>query len=193
MGYKSKICVLAHGDMFVRSNMKLLRNKKIVLFGLLCLVLVIGAVFVQLQSIAAKKVHFHAGFQVYKDGKQVSFSDTKYMHEKPCTDDPQEEHKEDEQIEKAHLYGFVGDVVHVHRENVKWNDLFINLSYSIPQDAQTYLNGKKVDTLFQTEIQPYNSIVIFIGKTDDLEDLLKKAVTKQYIQEEEKHSEDCGT
>lgn len=142
-----------------------------------------------------KTVHFHAGFQVYKEGALVDFSGLRYMHEKPCTTDGSESEKhEDEQIEKAHLHDRVGDVVHVHKEHVKWSDLFNNLKYSVePQKVEGYLNGKQINNILDKEIKPYDSLVLFIGEHVDVQSYLSKAVTKANMQEAEKKSENCGS
>lgn len=140
-----------------------------------------------------KVVHYHAGFLVYKDNKLVDFKKPEYMHEKPCKLHPDPNEQVDEQIEKAHLHDFVSDVVHVHREPVYWRDLFTNLKYSIPHDAEGYLNGKKVSDILNTQIHPYDTIIILIGKHGDIKQYLTHQVSKVYIQEKEKGSEQCGT
>lgn len=138
-----------------------------------------------------KAVHYHAGFVVFKDNKQFDFSTVKYMHAKPCGNEEHEEHSpEEEQIEKAHLHDYIGDVVHTHREGALWKDLFINLKYPI-DNAQGYINGKKVDDFQNQPIKPYDSLVVFIGK-NDIEKQLAKAVTKKHIQTVEKKSDNCG-
>ena len=40
-------------------------------------------------------------------------------------------HKEDKQLEKAHLHDLIGTVAHIHRENATWRDLFKNIGYSV--------------------------------------------------------------
>ena len=52
-----------------------------------------------------EEVHYHAGFQVYKDDKLVDFSDFKYMHIEPCSTGDHEEQptQEEEQIEEAQI------------------------------------------------------------------------------------------
>lgn len=140
-----------------------------------------------------KPVHYHAGFIVFKDNKQVVFSDSKYMHAKPCgSQEHTEIDPEEEQIEKAHLHDYVGDVVHVHRAGVQWQDLFTNLTYSLA-DAEGYLNGKKIEN-FQTKIiHPYDSLVVFIGNNTDMNKKLSNAVTKKYIEKVEQKSDNCGS
>jgi len=164
---------------------------------ILALVIILGLTIVAffiLGKHEIKKIHYHAGFVVFENNKQVDFSDFKYMEVKPCNlDEGKNKEKEDEQIEKAHLHDQVGDIVHVERENSKWTDLFTNLHYDIDYKIATaYLNSKKVDNFQNLIIQPYDSLVVLIG-TNDTKKTLSKAVKKSHIQETEKRSENCGT
>lgn len=169
--------------------------KKILIALVVVLILVIIGYFILPRFISPKdKVHYHAGFQVYVDDKLQDFSDWKYMHEKPCSVDgkPIDSH-EDEQIEKAHLHDQTGDVVHVHREGAKWKDLFTNIKYPInDKNLVVYVDGKKVEDFLNKSIEPYESVVIFIGSHKDDEKYLKNAVKRDYIEKIEKKSETCG-
>ncbi|HSW48045.1 MAG TPA: hypothetical protein VLG67_03090 [Candidatus Saccharimonadales bacterium] len=168
--------------------------KKIVL-AVLILLIGIGVVLSQ-TVFKSKPVHFHAGFQVYVDDKLQSFSDFKYMDETPCTKNgkPLPDVHEDEQMEKAHLHDQIGDVVHVHRENATWGDLFKNIKYPIDgQKATAYIDGEKVDDFLTIEIEPYDSLVVFVGKHTDDKNYLKNAVKKDYIKQTEKKSETCSS
>ena len=140
-------------------------------------------------------IHYHAGFQVYKDGVLVDFSGLKYMHDKPCdlNETPVEEEHEDEQEEKAHLHDLIGDVVHVHRSGVVWKELFINLKYPIPENSEFYLSGEKMATGLNTPIKAYDSISIFINSDPLKEQHIASRVTKEHIIETEKRSENCGS
>jgi pimeloyl-CoA synthetase len=138
-----------------------------------------------------EKIHYHAGFVVFQDDKKLDFSDNKFMNIKPCTKN-EEEHEEDEQLEKAHLHDNVGDVIHVEQKNAKWKDLFTNIHFSIDYSKVTaYVNSKKVTDFENQEIHPYDSAVIFIGDND--KKYLKEAVTKKHIMEKETTSESCGS
>lgn len=142
-----------------------------------------------------QKVHYHAGFAVLKDNKQIDFADFKYMVVKPCSLNKEEEKEspEDDQIEKAHLHDQTGDVVHVEREGSKWSDLFANLKYEIDyKNTSAYLNGKKIDKFQNLAIQPYDSLVVLIGP-NDVNKAKSKAITINHIKEAEKRSENCGS
>lgn len=140
-------------------------------------------------------IHYHAGFQVYIDGKLQDFSGAKYMKEDPCTIDNKSHGVVDEQLEKAHLHDRNGQVVHLHRDNVFWSDFFTNIKYDIPQDKEikSFVNGNEVNQIPTTKINPYDSVVIIVGDGTDSSKLLEKAVTRDQIIKEEKKSESCGS
>jgi hypothetical protein len=169
--------------------------KRIIIIIWIFLILLSGGYLVKRTIFKSEPIHIHAGFQVYKDNKLVDFSDFKYMHEMPCTINgkPVDDHEEDEQIEKAHLHDQVGDVVHVHRENAVWRDLFANIKYPIEGSFVAYVNGKKVDNVLDHEIVPYETITIFIGQNSDQETKLRNAVKKERIEQIENKSENCSS
>ncbi len=140
-------------------------------------------------------VHFHAGFQVYIDEKLQDFSGAKYMKEDPCTIDNNSHKVVDEQLEKAHLHDRVGNVVHMHRNNVFWSDFFTNIKYTFPpgKEISSFVNGDEVNEIINTKINPYDSVVIIVGESVDTNELLEKAVTRDQIIKEEKKSESCGS
>lgn len=160
----------------------------------LVLVAILGVTgfFVAKKVFVPKEVHYHAGFVVFENNKKKDFSDFKYMSVKPCG-----EHKEDItdaelQDQKAHLHDNVGDVLHTHREGARWKDLFTNLKYSMEYSKTTaYINGQEVENWQNQPIQPYQSLIIFIGENDKKH--LKEAVKKNHIQLIEKKSENCGS
>lgn len=150
------------------------------------------SLFIYRSMTAPEEVHFHAGFVVFNQGEKQDFSDYKYMHIKPCGEEEHEElSEEEEQNEKAHLHDNVGDVVHVHRDNATWKDLFTNMHVPIDYSKITaFVNGEKISNFANKPIKAYDSAVIFIG--DVKTDLLKEAVTKKYIEQIEQKSENCG-
>jgi hypothetical protein len=143
-------------------------------------------------------IHIHAGFQVYVDGKLQDFSRVEYMSIEQCRAD-QDDHKnmseKEIQLEKAHLHGGVGDVVHIHIKGAKWKDLFINIKYDLPlsKGITAFVDGKEVKNILNEEIKPYQSVVILIGKYNDPDKYLKTAIKKDKIIEAEKEIETCGT
>lgn len=138
-------------------------------------------------------VHYHAGFVVFDNGVKVDFSDVGYMNITPCTEHGPAENETPEhlQMEKAHLHDAVGDVVHSHREGAKWADLFTNIGYEVDYSIVTaYINGEKVTGIKEYPIKAYDSMVLFIGNSD--ESLLSESVGIDHIKEVEKKSENCG-
>ncbi len=156
-------------------------------------VLIIGlsSFFLYEKLITPKKVHYHAGFVVFKDDRKINFSDFKYMRVKPCSEGTDhKESAEDIQAEKAHLHDLVGDVVHVEEKNAYWRDLFYNINYKLDYSkAIAFINGKRVSQFENRKIRPDESLVILIGNNKSYH--LQDAVSKNYIDEKAAKSEDC--
>jgi len=147
------------------------------------------------ENIRNDEYHIHAGFQVYENDQLVDFAKLQYMQISPCSEDHENEAEltpEEEQIEKAHLHDMVGDVVHVHREDATWGDLFTNIEYEIYPDVTAYIDGEQVENVLEKEIAPYESMVILIGERTDIEGKLDSIVSKEHIKEIELKSENCG-
>ncbi len=157
----------------------------------------LGTSVYAVQTRPAAHVHYHAGFQVYINGKLQDYSSFMYMNIKPCVEptDHGTLTPEEEQLEKAHLHDGIGDVVHVHLSNATWQDLFTNIKVRFPEDMplEAYRNGERVDDLLNQTIQSYESVIFFVGDTPNKEELLNQQVTKSRILEAESRSETCGT
>jgi hypothetical protein len=166
----------------------------IIIWGLI-LIIAAGFLILPRTILKPESIHIHAGFQVYNNENKVDFSNFQYMHEMPCTVNGKPiEGRRDEQLEKAHLHDQVGDVVHVHRKNAKWEDFFKNIKYPInDNEATVYIDGKQVENFLDREIVPYESVVIFIGKKENSEILLKRAVSKERIKQIADKSENCSS
>ncbi|SRR5258708_6524102 len=167
--------------------------KRLVLFFIILLLITSLSAYAIRVAIKPKSIHYHAGFHVYVDGKLQDFSADTYMSLIPCG--TVSKNPKIEQLEKAHLHDNVGDVVHVHRKHVIWNDLFKNINFPIDttKPPEGYINSKKVAAPLQQPITAYDSLVLFIGTHGKVDNYLQQAVTKQHVQEVEKHSEPCGT
>ena len=124
-------------------------NKHWVLaFGLLGLILgVVIAAAANVKTAEDEGIHFHAGIQVYVDNELQDFADLKYMKQDPCDDKHEAtDSPEEEQLEKAHLHDLNGDVVHVHRDQATWADLFQNMPYELPVGSPiVYIDGQLFD------------------------------------------------
>lgn len=172
---------------------KLLTIKNAVLLLAIISLLGFSGVILKNKFLPEKKVHYHAGFIVFKDDKKLDFSDFKYMFEKPCTiNGKDDEENENDQLEKAHLHDNVGDVVHIERDGARWKDLFTNINYPIDYSKTTgYINGKKVENYQAKAITPDEILVVFIGKNDINTDLVQ-APSKEYVEKMAKKSTTCG-
>ncbi len=154
----------------------------------------VGGVFLYKHFAQPKVIHFHAGFQVYVDGKLQDYSDQKYMSLLPCGKAYADSALE--QAERAHLHSQVGDIVHVHRVGATWGDLFKNMRVSFPPSKAItgYINGKQVKDILQQPIHPYDRAIILIGNHEDIRTYLQHQVTISHIMKIEKGSfEACGT
>lgn len=170
-----------------------MKKRLSVVISLLVLVVAIGSFFFYKEKSRPDKIHYHAGFLVFKNNKKVNFSDWKYMNIKPCdTETGGKKLDEDEQLEKAHLHDLVGDVVHIEQEGALWKDLFINIRYRVDQDKITaFINGKKMTNYADQPINKSDSLVLFMGDNDFRKGLLQ-APTKAYIELMGKKSITCG-
>ncbi len=138
-------------------------------------------------------VHYHAGFLVFKNGIKQDFSDLKYMEVKPCGEGHEDELTPEEiQIEKAHLHDGIGDVVHVHRDEAQWGDLFTNIGVEMNASVAGYINNQSVHNILDQPIVAYDSVVMIEGDGIAVEDALKQSVSRERIVEAEQKSENCG-
>jgi len=168
-------------------------NKKLLLLIIPIVFILIGfGILLSKKFLIPKKTHYHAGFVVFQNNKQINFSDMKYMFLEPCTLSKKGDGSTaDIQIEKAHLHDNVGDLVHIERTGAKWQDLFTNIHFPINYSQSTaYINGNQIANFQNQPIKNDDSLVIFIGKNDPK--FLSQAVTKQYIEKIAKRSTTCG-
>lgn len=145
-------------------------NKKSKIISSAVFVILIIGFFVLYKTLQVSEnpVHYHANFAVFIDGKEQDFSGDKFMHIEPCSDE-EEEHLEDLD-ERVHLHDNMGNVVHVHDTNVRWEDLFKNLNYKIKgKNIRFYINGKEEKYGLQKIIQSNDKVLIAIGENKDLD------------------------
>lgn len=133
-----------------------------------------------------RSTHFHAGFQIYIDGKLQDYSASVHMAPEVCTLDEKD---------PVHLHNGVGDVVHLHRAGVTWKDLFTYLKLQLPENlpAEAYINGKVTSNLLSRQIKPNDSLILLIGNHQDVSVYLQQQVTLAHIQETTKAGESCGS
>jgi Cu+-exporting ATPase len=140
-----------------------------------------------------EETHLHAGFQIYLDGVLQDYSDDRYMHLNPCSEEQGEDYSMVQ--ERVHLHNNIGDVAHIHVKGVKYLDLMesIGIQDLFGSGYISYLNGQEVSDLLNKEISPYDSAVFMIGnKPDDINNLLVNQVTQEKIVETEEQVENCG-
>lgn len=148
--------------------------------------------YVTPQNTAARVVHSHAAFRVYKNNEPVDFSDNKYMHIEPCAAlERRVRTKEEEQFQKAHLHTNIGDVVHVHRTTARWKDLFRNLPYEVNGTVKAYRDGALISNVLNRKIVPDERLLILIDANDDIEEKLESVPSVDRIREVERASESC--
>ncbi len=151
----------------------------------------LGILAWQTSSKTEPEYHVHAAFDVYVDGQLQDYSDLQYMHVEPCTvahnDQP-----EDDQIEKAHLHDGVGDIVHSHRANATWGDLFQNIKVTLPPPVSGYSNGQAVKDILSQPIKAYDRVLITAGTApENLQAALDQVPSVDYIRQQEQAIESC--
>jgi hypothetical protein len=167
--------------------------KKLVIIFLCIIGVILGYIYIRTKPLSTSaKIHYHAGFLVYVDGKLQDFSGDKYMNIDFCSIPHKTETPEKIQIGRAHLHDNVGDVVHIHRAGAVWGDLFTNMHYAFPagEPIAGYVNGQAVPDILNYPIKPYDSIIITVGDSSAVD--LTKMVSRNHILDVEKHSEGCS-
>lgn len=141
--------------------------------------------------------HYHAGFQIYVNGELQDYSDDKYMHYSPCSIEPEEdEHDEDDPKDRIHLHNNVGNVVHVHADDVTWKEIFESLEIDeyLELSQIHYSDGTdwSVEVL-NSRPEPYESVIFTFGENDNKDLILDNSVDIQVIEDAEYDVENCGS
>jgi hypothetical protein len=143
--------------------------------------------------------HFHAGFQIYVEGKLQDLSTFKYMHFGKCgasagTVDYSKV------TNRVHLHDNVGDVAHIHVDGVTWGNLLESINFQPARGTnfrfppKFYLNGALVKDLESIEITSYDVAVFIYGdKQPSTAQIAKRAITRQRILDSEAIVESCGS
>lgn len=134
-----------------------------------------------------KEVHIHAGFAVYKDNHKLDFSGEEYMHRTPCGEEGTglPDHKID-------LHDNVGDIVHVHRSDATWRDLFEELNLDLTDSVTHYINGQKNPNVGNQKIHDLDRVLILVGNNDSIDTKLQQVPSRERIQEVGSKSETCS-
>ena len=119
------------------------------------------------------KVHEHADFKVYLNGKQFDFRPAKYQDSKDTPKDPY-----------AHLHDGNGDVTHKHRQGITLGYFFKTIGITFDKNCfvtdtkqqfcsdsnntlKLYVNGKPNDKLGEYEFTDLDRILISYGPKDE--------------------------
>ena len=160
---------------------------------LMIVLLLVGAYFVisSTQKKTDDHTHFHAGFIVYVNGEKQDYSDTRFMHLDVCSiPGKQDDHAMDVK-DTVHLHDNVGDVAHIHIENVTWRMLFENINVSFPGNLPVsgYKNGKIIQDILNQPIQKDDTVIFVIGVKKNAD--ISSYVTIERIREVEGKSNSC--
>ncbi len=134
--------------------------------------------------------HYHAEFQVYIDGERKDLSTLDYMYFAPCRVYDFGE-RDLEEIDRAHLHDYVGDVVHLHDGGVTWRVLLSNLS--IEGDLIGYnKKGDLVEGLIDRVILPYESVIFSNTELTNISELVGKLQGADYVRDVEVTAVECA-
>lgn len=139
------------------------------------------------------ELHYHAGFEIYKDGTRMDFTALEFMNVKPCADDEKSDHADTQP--EVHLHDGIGDIVHVHGKVATWNDLFLKLHLDAAT-ASAFINNKPISHVGNAKIQSYDQAVIFVNTPKNQKELISKSMARipvSYIKNIENKSENCST
>jgi len=141
----------------------------IVTVGLVVYVLLVVAGFIHFSKTDDEGIHYHAAFRLYVDDQLVDFSGPQFMHDEPCSiDEPEAATAESDLQERAHLHNANGEMVHVHRPDVVWANLFENLGYGFDRPVVGLVDDQAVDSILTQPITSYEQVLFFVGTTTDV-------------------------
>lgn len=142
-----------------------------------------------------EEIHYHAGFEIYKDGARIEFTDLGYMDVKPCGSEDDED-KPDKHLEpEVHLHDGIGNIVHIHGKVALWKDLFKKLNIEIASASiEAYLDETPQSLLLDQPIKPYQQAVFFINSPGNHSQQISESLSRMpisYIKDVEKKGENC--
>lgn len=142
------------------------------------------------------EVHYHAAFHIYLDGELQDFSSDEFMQGGACSVDPNYEPDLTLPVNRIHLHDNIGEVVHVHAEEVTWREIFLSLeidSWLEGRAMVSYRNGE-VDRNVLDEVVAEHEVVIFaLGEPlPEAEEMIANQPTQKIIDEAEQIVESCG-
>lgn len=181
---------------------KLVSNFLFFLFiGVVVVLVGVLGVFLSNSSIVAEDheddTHYHVGFRIYSNNELQDFSSFRYMHFSPCSQEEEaaDEHDSDDPKDRIHLHNNVGNVAHVHADDVTWYELFESLGIeSMISDNVIFIeNGEKINALLDTIPDEYDSVIFSFDSDVSIENLIDVEVSNAEILEAEADVENCGS
>lgn len=143
------------------------------------------------QNRTDQHTHFHAGFIIYVNGQKQDYSNTRFMHLDVCSIPGKQDDRTIDKTDTVHLHDNVGDVAHIHVENVTWGMLFANMNVSFPKGIPIsgYRNGKIIQDILNEPIQKDDSVILVIGDKKRVD--TSSYISIQRIREVEGKSNTC--
>ena len=135
--------------------------------------------------------HLHAEFQVYIDGERKDLSGLDYMYFAPCRVYDFGE-RELEEIDRAHLHDYVGDMVHVHDGGVTWRVLLTNLNFETEFFGYNK-EGELIEGMIDKEIGSYDSVIFSNTELENIDELVGELKGADYVKEVEVVAVECGS
>lgn len=142
------------------------------------------------------EIHYHAGFEIYKDGKLMNFTDLTFMDVKPCGPENDEDEPHKDFNAEVHLHDGIGNVVHIHGKEAQWKDLFKKLNIDVTSTTiGAYFEETPQALLSDQPIKPYQRAVFFILSPGEHSEEISESHSRMpvsYIKEIEKKGENCS-
>ena len=99
--------------------------------------------------------------------------------------------RELEEIDRAHLHDYVGDVLHVHDDGVTWRVLLGNLN--IEGDLLGYnKEGELVEGMIDKVIAPYESVIFSNTELENIAELVSELKGADYVRDIEVVAVECA-
>jgi competence protein ComGF len=137
-----------------------------------------------------QEFHEHADFAVFLNGEKFDFSQEKYMNYEPCKISSNSiiqktyahsNNHDDIQKSNVDLHGNNGNVIHVHKQGITYQDFFHSLQIDFDDQSftedegntyknnnenifQFFINNQQVDSLYNQEIRNLDKVLISYGQ-----------------------------
>jgi hypothetical protein len=134
-------------------RVKVLLKKRSVVFGLGLALGLLVLLVIRFATYSPVRVHYHANFALYINGKREEFKDPKYYEEVAvCSSTDSITRPE----QRAHMHDNINSVVHVHDHATTWGQFFANLGWFVGPDFIETADG----TLYKAHDDQKLNIII---------------------------------